>query len=475
VPVLLGNYNGQPSRATTPLAGIRNLVSSKTKVLHAVGAALTEVMAVPVPASALSGPNGEKGLKAEYFSNKTLAGEPVVTRIEREVNYDWGMESPAAGIPVDDFSARWTGKLVPAMSGKYRFGAIADDGVRVYLDGKLITEDWTDHAPATITGEVTLEAGKSYDLKMEYYESKIGAVARLVWQLPLVDPKSPYEEAVAVAKQADTVVLVLGLSSRLEGEEMNVREPGFLGGDRVDIKLPARQQGLLEAVVATGKPTVVVLLSGSALAVNWANEHVPAIVQAWYPGEEGGAAIAETLFGDYNPAGRLPVTFYKSVDQLPPFENYFMDGRTYRFFKGEPLYPFGHGLSYTRFKYSALNVSSPRISETDKVTVSATVENAGTREGDEVVQLYLTDLEASVRVPIRSLAGVERVHLKPGERRVIKFTIDPRQLTVVTNDGRAVVEPGDFKVTIGGKQPGFTGTADAATTSFVEGRFSVTH
>ena len=254
---------------------------------------------------------------------------------------------------------------------------------------------------------------------------------------------------------------------------MNVREPGFLGGDRVDIKLPARQQGLLEAVVATGKPTVVVLLSGSALAVNWANEHVPAIVQAWYPGEEGGAAIAETLFGDYNPAGRLPVTFYKSVDQLPPFENYFMDGRTYRFFKGEPLYPFGHGLSYTRFKYSALNISSPRISATEKVSVSATVENVGTREGDEVVQLYLTDVEASVRVPIRSLAGVERVHLKPGERRVIKFTIDPRQLAVITNDGRAVVEPGEFRVTIGGKQSGFTGTADAVTTSLVEGRFSV--
>ena len=255
---------------------------------------------------------------------------------------------------------------------------------------------------------------------------------------------------------------------------MNVREPGFLGGDRVDINLPARQQGLLEAVAATGKPLVVVLLSGSALAVNWANEHVAAIVQAWYPGEEGGTAIADTLFGDYNPAGRLPVTFYKSVDQLPPFENYYMDGRTYRFFKGEPLYPFGHGLSYTRFKYSDFNVSSPRLSAAEKVTVSATVENAGNRAGDEVVQLYLTDVAASVRVPIRSLAGVERVYLKPGERRVIKFTIEPRQLAVITDDGRTVVEPGEFKVTIGGKQPGFAGTADAGTTSFVEGHFSVT-
>jgi beta-glucosidase len=475
IQVLLGNYNGQPSRATTPLAGIRQRVSAQTKVLYAVGTTLTEVSAVPVPASFLRGPGGESGLKAEYFANKELKGAPVVTRVDREVNFDWGMMNPVAGVPADDFSARWTGKLVPTMTGKYRFGAIADDGVRVYLDGKLIAEDWTEHAPATVTAEVTLEAGKSYDIRMDYFESKIGAVARLVWQPPVVKTESaPYAEAVSIAKQADTVVLVLGLSPRLEGEEMNVREPGFLGGDRTDIKLPPRQQGLLEAVATTGKPVVLVLLSGSAVAVNWANEHVPAIVQAWYPGEEGGTAIAETLFGDYNPAGRLPVTFYKSVEQLPAFDNYQMDGRTYRFFKGEPLYPFGHGLSYTRFKYSGMTVSSPRVTSGEKVLVSAEVENSGSREGDEVVQLYLTHTNASVRVPIRSLAGVERVHLKPGERRVMKFTIDPRQLAVITNDGRTVVEPGDFKITIGGKQAGFSGTADAATTSFVEGRFSVT-
>ncbi|HEX6046873.1 MAG TPA: glycoside hydrolase family 3 C-terminal domain-containing protein [Pyrinomonadaceae bacterium] len=474
VQVLLGNYNGQPSRATTPLAGIRQRVSPQTKVLYAQGTTLTEVSAVPVPASALRGPAGESGLKAEYFSNKELKGAPVLTRVDREVNFDWGMTGPAAGVPGDDFSARWTGKLVPSKSGNYRFGAIADDGVRVYVDGKLIAEDWTEHAPATVTGEITLEAGKTYDIRMDYFESKIGAVARLVWQPPVVKVENPYAEAINVAKQADAVVMVLGLSPRLEGEEMNVREPGFLGGDRTDIKLPARQQGLLEAVAATGKPVVVVLLSGSAVAVNWANDHVPAIVHAWYPGEEGGTAIAEALFGDYNPAGRLPVTFYKSVEQLPSFDNYKMDGRTYRFFKGEPLYPFGHGLSYTRFKYSGLTVSSPRVTAAENVVVSAEVENAGSREGDEVVQLYVTDMDASVRVPIRSLAGVERVHLKPGERRVIRFTIEPRQLAVITDDGRTLVEPGDFKLTIGGKQPGFTGTADAGTTSFVEGRFTVT-
>jgi beta-glucosidase len=474
VQVLLGNYNGTPSRATTPLAGIRQHVASSTNVTYALGTPLTEIYGVPVPASALRGPNGERGLKAEYFANKSLEGAPAVTRVEPELNFDWGTSSPAPGIPVDDFSARWTGNLVPSVSGKYRFGAIADDGVRIYVDGKLIAEDWTDHAPATVTGEVTLEAGKSYDIKIEYYESKIGAVAKLVWQLPVVKTGAPYAEAISVAKQADTVVLVLGLSSRLEGEEMSVREPGFLGGDRVNIGLPVRQQALLEAVAATGKPIVLVLLSGSALAVNWANEHAAAIVQAWYPGEEGGAAIADVLFGDYNPGGRLPVTFYKSADQLPPFENYRMDGRTYRFFKGEPLYPFGHGLSYTQFKYSGFTVSSPRVSPSANVTVSATVENAGSRAGDEVVQLYLTDLEASVRVPIRSLAGIERIHLQPGERRVVKFTIDPRQLAVITDDGKTVVEPGDFKVTIGGKQPGFNGSADATTTSFIEGRFSVT-
>jgi beta-glucosidase len=262
-----------------------------------LGTSLTEISAIPIPASALRGPNGESGLKAEFFSNKMLEGAPVVTRIDREVNFDWGMSNPAPGIPSDDFSARWTGKLVADKTGKYRFGAIADDGVRVYLDGKLIAEDWSEHAPATVTGEVTLEAGRSYDIKMEYYESKIGAVAKLVWQPPVVQTAAPYAEAVDAARQADTVVLVLGISSRLEGEEMNVREPGFLGGDRVDIKLPARQQSLLEAVAQTGKPLVVVLMSGSALAVNWANEHAAAIVQAWYPGEEGGTAIADTLFG----------------------------------------------------------------------------------------------------------------------------------------------------------------------------------
>src|SRR5947209_728589 len=468
VPVLLGNYNGQPSRATTPLAGIRQRVSPQTKVLYATGTTLTDVSVVPVPASAL------RGLKAEFFANRNLEGAPVLTRADEAVNFDWGMSAPAPGVPADDFSARWTGKLVPTVSGKYRFGAIADDGVRVFLDGKLIAEDWTEHAPTTVTGEVTLEAGKSYDLKMEYYESKLGAVAKLVWQPPAATSGSPYDEAVKVAKQADAVVLVLGLSSQLEGEEMTVREPGFLGGDRTDIGLPARQQALLESVAATGKPVVLVLLNGSALSVNWADANVAGIVEAWYPGEEGGAAIADVLFGDYNPGVRLPVTFYRSVAQLPPFDDYRMQGRTYRYFKGDPLYPFGFGLSYTRFEYGGLKVSARSVKAGEGVQVSAYVRNVGAREGEEVVELYVAHVATSVPVPIRSLGGVSRISLKPGERRSVSFTLTPEQLSVIDDAGRRVAEPGEFSITVGGKQPGFKGHADAATTGVVSGKFVVT-
>ena len=475
VQVMLGNYNGQPSRATTPLAGIRAKVSPQTKVLYAVGASLTDVSVVPVPASMLRAPNGEPGLKVEFFGNRNLEGAPILTRIDKEVNFDWGTGSPAPGVvPVDDFSARWTGKLVPTVSGKYRFGAIADDGVRIYLDGKTIAEDWTQHAPTTVTGEVMLEAGRTYDLKMEYYEAKIGAVARLAWQPPTTSKQSPYEEAVKIAKQADVVVMALGLSSQLEGEEMTVREPGFVGGDRTDISLPARQQKLLEAVAATGKPIVLVLLNGSALAVNWANEHVSAIVDAWYPGEEGGAALADVLFGDYNPAGRLPVTFYRSVEQLPPFTDYRMQGRTYRYFKGEPLYPFGFGLSYTKFKYDNLRLSSSTVKTGDGLTVSADVQNVGARDGDDVAQLYISHQGASVPVAIRELAGINRIFLKAGEKRTISFEVSAEQLSVIDDRGRRIEEPGEFLVTVGGKQPGFKGSLDAATTGLVSGRFAVT-
>lgn len=281
------------------------------------------------------------------------------------------------------------------------------------------------------------------------------------------------QAAVSVARQADVVVAVLGISATLEGEEMPVSMEGFSGGDRTDLGLPKGQEALLKALNATGKPVVVVLLNGSALAVNWANHNAPAILEAWYPGEEGGTAIADVLFGNYNPGGRLPVTFYKSVDQLPPFTDYSMLNRTYRYFKGEPLYPFGFGLSFTKFKYSNLKLNPKGIKAGQNVTITAQVQNVGDVDGNEVVQLYVTDLAASVPVPIRSLAGVKRLFLKPGEKQSVSFTLFARQMSIVDDQGRRMIEPGEFVVSVGGKQPGFKRRADAQTTGALSSHFIV--
>lgn len=281
------------------------------------------------------------------------------------------------------------------------------------------------------------------------------------------------DEAVRAAKSADVVVVALGLSGDLENEQFEIDTDGFYWGDRTSLDLPRAQEKLLKAVAATGKPTVVVLLNGGPVTTAWASAHAGAIVEAWYPGEEGGAAIADVLFGDYNPGGRLPVTVYKSVDQLPPFADYKMADRTYRYFSGEPLYPFGYGLSYTRFHYQHLLAEVAQIRPTENLRVSVEVTNSGAVSGDEVVQLYLTHLNSPVPVPIRTLAGFSRVHLKPGESKRVNFTLSPRQFSIIDNSGQRVVVPGKFRLEIGGKQPGFHGSADAGTTESLSGGFEV--
>ena len=467
--VLLGNYNGQPSKSVTPLRGIREKVSPATKVLYSGGMYLTGSLVEPAAATAFA------GLKGEYFGNREWKGEPVLVRADEQVNFNWGSLSPAPErVPADNFSVRWTGKLVAPETGKYLLGFAGNGGARVLLDGKPIVEDLDNRWTRTVTKEVELEAGRQYDVLVEYRENANHyASARLVWRPPSGE-RPLREDALRKAREADVVVMVMGINPSVEGEEMDVRVEGFRGGDRTDISLPRPQEELIREVHALGKPVVLVLLGGSALAVNWPDEHVGAIVKAWYPGQEGGTAVADVLFGDYNPAGRLPVTFYKSVAQLPPFEDYGMRGRTYRYFKGDPLYPFGHGLSYTTFKYSNLKLSAGKVRAGEGLTVSADVQNVGTRAGDEVVQLYVTDVTASVPVPVRSLAGFRRVSLKPGERRTVSFALAPRQMSLIDERGRRVVEPGEFTVSIGGKQPGFSGRADARTTGVVTGRFTVT-
>ncbi|HEX7312476.1 MAG TPA: glycoside hydrolase family 3 C-terminal domain-containing protein [Pyrinomonadaceae bacterium] len=473
--VLLGNYHGIPSKWVTPLEGIRRKVSPRTRVTYALGTTLTGDAILPVPASSffLNADKSARGLKAEYFDNKDLQGTPVATRTDEQLNFDWFTDAPVPGINTDNFSARWTGYFVAPASGTYQFGVRADDGIRVFLDERPIVDSWRDSSTRTLTRSIEFEAGRAYKLRVEYYEHYAAATAKLVWGPPGLND-SLRAEALKVARESDVVVMALGLAPSLEGEEMDVKVKGFSGGDRTDLEMPGAQDELLKAVAATGKPVVLVLMNGGALAVNWAQANVPAIVEAWYPGEEGGTALADVLFGDYNPAGRLPVTFYKSVEQLPPFEDYRMDGKTYRYFRGDPLYPFGHGLSYTTFKYDNLKLNSKRYTTSQNVELSVEVRNTGERAGAEVVQLYVTDVEASAPVPLRALKGVRRVHLKAGERRRVGFTLTPRDLSLVDERGRRRLEPGEFRVSIGGKQPGFTGAADAATSGVVSGGFNVT-
>jgi beta-glucosidase len=475
--VLLGNYNGQPTRTVTPLGGIKTKLGSSTKVVYTLGATLTGEPGAPVPASTLtsSGVGSAGGFKGEYFNNKELKGQPVLVRTDEQINFDWSRGRPSPELNEDGFSVRWTGKFVPTESGTYQLGATADDGVRLYLDGQLLVDAWGGNQASqirTIMKEVNLEASRAYDVRFEYYEDIRNAIAKFIWSFPRFTERI-LQEAVENARQADAVIMVLGISPALEGEEMTVKVEGFRGGDRTDLSLPKAQETLLKAVQATGKPIVMVLLNGSALGVNWAAENIPAIVEAWYPGEEGGTAIADVLFGDYNPGGRLPVTFYKSVDQLPPFEDYGMRGRTYRYFKGEPLFPFGFGLSYTTFKYENLKLSSERVAAGQGLQVTADVQNVGSRAGDEVVQLYVSDVAASVPVPIRSLAGVKRVFLKAGEKQKVSFNVTPEQLSVVDDRGKRIVEPGEFLISIGGEQPGFTGRLDAQSTGVINSRLMV--
>jgi beta-glucosidase len=296
------------------------------------------------------------------------------------------------------------------------------------------------------SSEVELEGGRFYALRLEFYSHGLDPQARLLWARPDVEYTAPALEA---AGRADAIVAVMGISPRLEGEEMPVEVDGFVRGDRTSIDLPPLQEEFLKKLHGLGKPIVLVLLNGSALALPWAAEHVPAIVEAWYPGQAGGEALADVLFGDYTPAGRLPVTFYQAVDDLPPFDDYAMAGRTYRYFEGEPLFPFGHGLSYTTFAFDRLRVDPAEVSVGGQVTIRAEVTNTGGRAGDEVVQLYVRYPGAAVPRPLQELKGVHRIHLEPGARKTVAFTLHTHQLGTYDEGLGYAVHPGTVEVLVG--------------------------
>jgi beta-glucosidase len=453
--MLLGNYNGIPSNPVTPLRGIREAVSRRTRVLYARGSDLADGFPLleTIPSSAMRTPSGGRGLQGAYFGNRTLEGTPVFTRMDTTVEVDWHEGAPREGMNPNDFGVRWTGTIRPPVTGVYRLGVTTTMRAEVALDDSVVVRttypqrdnEFPDPRLAQ-SAPIRLEAGRSYRVRVEAHESYGEAELELVWSTPTTGLEA---EAVAAATQADAVVMFLGLTARLEGEEMSVAIDGFRGGDRTSIDLPAAQQRLLERVAAVGKPTVLVLLNGSALAVNWAQANVPAIVEAWYPGQAGNA-MADVLFGDYNPAGRLPITFYKSANDIPAFDDYRMAGRTYRFFKGEPLYPFGHGLSYTTFSYANLKTSGESAGPNDTVTVSVDVTNSGKRPGDEVVQMYVEHVGSAVERPIRDLRGYRRLTLAPGETKTVQLPLPISTLAYWDESGhRWIVEPDQVQIRVG--------------------------
>ena len=450
--VLLGNYNGTPSKSTTALEGIKAQFPG-SKVVFEPGTLFLRPNEL-VPASALTTEAGAPGVKAEVFKTGDFSGEPVETRTDAQIAVGGrGIGDLLGSMSAGLRPTRWTGVLTPAVTGTHDLG-VEGFGNRLYLDGTLVLSPGRGlGGPSTV--KVPLEKGRKYALKVE---SSSGRFARLVWMPP--NPNA-LQRAVDAAKLADVVVAVVGITSDLEGEEMGVDVPGFKGGDRTSLDLPEEEQALLGAVKATGKPLVVVLMSGSALAVNWADRHANAILQAWYPGEEGGAAIAETLAGANNPAGRLPVTFYKGVEQLPEFTDYSMKGRTYRYFEGQPLYPFGHGLSYSTFAYADLALSKTAIDAGEPLNVSTRVTNTSARDGDEVVQVYV-GFPKVAGAPKHALRGFARIRLKAGEAQTVTFALSDRDLSYVDEAGNRLVGAGAYRLTIGGGQPGTKASAASA-------------
>jgi beta-glucosidase len=446
VVVLHGNYSGTASRATTALDGIRAQFGDR--VTFSPGMNFLR-QPTTIPAEVLTTTDGQHGLKGEYFSGENFAGAPAVVRVDKFVDLqlfhpDSSALTPPAGIK--DFSVRWTGFLTPAESGTYQIG-LAGSMNQLWLDGQLLVDDLNLHDPTPATKTLQLEKGRRYAVKIEFARGGFGT--KLIWMNVIPDPVA---EAVAAAKQADVAVAVVGITSQLEGEEMKVEVPGFLGGDRTSLDLPKDEENLLEALKGTGKPLVVVLMNGSALSVNWASKNADAILDAWYSGEEGGTAIAQTLAGVNNPAGRLPVTFYKGIEQLPAFEDYAMKNRTYRYFEGEPLYAFGYGLSYSKVEYSNLKLSTTTLKAGDPLSLDVDVKNVNQREGDEVVELYLT-FPKSPSAPIRALRGFTRIHLGGGETRHVQFTLGARDLSEVNAKGDRIVAKGVYRVSVGGGQP----------------------
>lgn len=449
---LLANYNGSPPYIVTPLEGIRRKVGKNTRVIYHQGVGLTDdSVSIPVNIKGLLQADGRSGFKAEYFNNGTFEGNPVFVQYEKEIDFfGTKQHNILTNLKPGKVAARWTSTLSSLKDGAVVFEITSDDsGFRLFVDDRLWIDRFSYQEARVEYCRVPVKAGQKRKLRFEFAQENEGGGISLT---TVERRKSDLDALVASVKSADAILFIGGISPSLEGEEMPVLVSGFNKGDRTSIALPRVQTDAMKALQATGKPVIFVMLTGSALAIQWEDDNLPAIINAWYGGQDAGTALADVLFGDYNPSGRLPVTFYASDNDLPPYEDYSMKERTYRYFTGKPLYPFGHGLSYTDFTYSDLRVPATAVAG-DSVNVSVSVTNTGSRSGEEVVQLYVSLLNRQVPVPLRSLQSVQRIKLEPGESRKVDFTLAPEQFSAIDALMQRCVEPGKITVGIGGQQP----------------------
>lgn len=443
--VMLANYYGYPSHISTLLEGIKSKVGENVLFEQGINLVDNKVFKSNYDEKEFV-TDGKSGFKASYFQNTKFEGNPLIEKLDKNVDFKWGDGHLIDNkVVIRDMSVRWKTDFIPNETKETTFSLMGDDHAILYLDGKKVID--TDLKNSYYNFKA--EKGKKYGIVIEYVQYNDNAEVK--FDIGITEAISP-EELAAKVKDADVIIFAGGISAQLEGESMPVSVEGFKGGDRTNINLPALQTQTLKALKVTGKPVVFINMSGGAMGFEWEAQNLPAIIQAWYPGQAGGQAIADVLFGDYNPAGRLPVTFYKNVEDLPDFENYSMENRTYRYYTGEPLYPFGYGLSYTSFKYSDLQVLSS-LRKGQDITLKVKVKNTGKLDGDEVVQVYVSHKINGLKVPIRSLKGFQRIYLKKQQSKVITFTLSASDLSIIDDQGMAVQLNEKFTIFIGGRQP----------------------
>jgi beta-glucosidase len=449
---VLGNYNGTPSKVVSLLDGLKEKLGNQVEIIYEQAINfVNDTMLAYEDVSNQYNWEGRKGFKAEYFNNRELQGTPIAAKNESKIDHFWQEgQDVVEGIKANNFSVRYTSNYSAAKDGYITFEVEADDGYRFFINGSQVINAWQRNRWGARTYRLETKKDSVYKLVLEYWQGEGKAnVALRAGNFK----KTDFTEVANRVKDADAIIFAGGISPQLEGEEMPVNAPGFNGGDRTTILLPAVQTEFIKVLHATGKPVIFVMMTGSAIAIPWENENIPAIVNAWYGGQAAGTAIADVLFGDYNPAGRLPVTFYKSDSDLPGFSDYSMNNRTYRYFTGEVLYPFGYGLSYTTFNFSGLTVPAS-VTKGKNITVTATVKNTGKTDGEEVVQLYISYPDVKEKAPLKTLKGFKRLSLKAGESKIISFTLTPEQLSLISEDGKSYLPKGKLIISVGGGQPG---------------------